>query len=237
MPGAKKIAAIVGAGPGLGAALAGRFGREGFALALIARSTDTLARLEEPLERSGATVLSVAADASQPKSVQNAFEQIHEGLGPPSVLIYNAGAYQVGGVLELTADRFEQAWKVSCFGAFLAVQQVLPAMLEAGGGTILFTGATASLRGSARFAGLAVGKFGLRALAQSLAREFAPRQIHVAHIVIDGGIDTPQARERAQNDAQRLAPEAIAEVYWQLHTQPSSAWTHELDLRPASEKF
>jgi NAD(P)-dependent dehydrogenase (short-subunit alcohol dehydrogenase family) len=128
---------------------------------------------------------------------------------------------------------------VNCLGGFLCAREVLPAMLESGRGTLLFSGATASLRGGARFSGLAVGKFGLRALAQSVAREFGPRGIHAAHVIIDGQIDTARVRSMmpGRDAASMLAPDAIAESYWQLHVQHPSAWTQELDLRPASEKF
>jgi NAD(P)-dependent dehydrogenase (short-subunit alcohol dehydrogenase family) len=147
------------------------------------------------------------------------------------VCIYNAGAYTLGGILELTPEQLESSWRIGCLGGLLMAQQVLPAMLERGRGTLLFTGATASLRGSARFAGLAVGKFGLRALAQSMAREFGPRGIHVAHVIIDGMIGT------GSGSPARLSPDAIAETYWQLHRQDPTAWTQEMDLRPAPEKF
>jgi len=136
-------------------------------------------------------------------------------------------------------ERFESAWRANCLGGFLAAREVLPAMLERGSGTILMTGATAALRGGARFAGLAVGKFGLRALAQSMAREFGPRGIHVAHFVIDGQIATPGALEGQPGRGEEtfLAPAAIAETYWQVHRQDPSAWSLEVDLRPHVEKF
>lgn len=167
------------------------------------------------------------------------FKQIRNAQGDPSVLIYNAGIFVQGGILELDPARFESAWRINCYGAFLTVREVLPAMCVAGSGTILFTGATAALRGGARFAGIAVGKFGLRALAQSVAREFGPRGIHVAHVVIDGQIGTPLAREREPERAEEtfVDPDAIAENYWTLYQQPRSTWTLELDLRPYLEKF
>ena len=179
------------------------------------------------------------ADASEAGSVSAAFSRLRTELGPPEVLVYNAGAFAMGGILELDVATFESAGKVGCLGGFLSAREVLPAMLERGRGTLLFTGATASLRGSARFAGLAVGKFGLRALAQSMAREFGPRGIHVAHVIIDGQIDTARVRAMmpGREASSLLAPDAIAESYWQLHQQHPSAWTQELDLRPASEKF
>jgi NAD(P)-dependent dehydrogenase (short-subunit alcohol dehydrogenase family) len=178
-------------------------------------------------------------DAGDADSVAAAFARVRDTLGDPAVLIYNAGSYAPGGILEIDPERFESAWRANCYGGFLAAREVLPAMLKAGAGTILYTGATAALRGGAGFAGLAVGKFGLRALAQSLAREFGPQGIHVAHVVIDGQIGTPAAHERQPERAEEtfLAPEAIAENYWQLYRQPPNAWTQELDLRPHVEKF
>lgn len=234
-----KVAVVMGVGPGLGAAIAHRFAREGFAVGLMARTSDQLAQIQLEIEKSGGSALSTTADVTDPASVEAAFEQVRSQLGAPEVFVYNAGVFQMAGILELTPERFEYCWKVNCFGAFVGVQQVLPAMVEQGRGTILLTGATGSLKGSARFAALAVGKFGLRALAQSLAREFASQGIHVAHIIIDGMINTPRVQAMASEREEHtlLSPEAIAQTYWQLHTQDATAWTLELDLRPAVEKF
>jgi NAD(P)-dependent dehydrogenase (short-subunit alcohol dehydrogenase family) len=145
----------------------------------------------------------------------------------------------MGGILEVSPEDFERCWKVGCHGAFLCAREVLPAMVERGAGTILLSGATAALRGSARFSCLAVGKFGLRALGQAMARELGERGIHVAHVIIDGQIDSEHVRSRSPHRpaSSFLAPDAIAETYWQLHAQHPTAWTQELDLRPASEKF
>ncbi|MEI2582430.1 SDR family NAD(P)-dependent oxidoreductase [Scytonema sp. PRP1] len=237
--GQSKVAVVLGVGPGLGAAVAHRFAREGFAVGLMARSSQQLTQIQSEIEQSGGKALSVTVDATDAASVKAAFEEVSSQLGSPEVFVYNAGAFKMAGILELTPEEFEQNWKVNCFGAFLAVQQVLPAMIERGGGTILLTGATAAVRGSAKFAALAVGKFGLRALAQSLAREFGSQGIHVAHIIIDGMINTPRVRAMAseREDNTLLAPEAIAQTYWQLYQQDATAWTLELDLRPAVEKF
>lgn len=234
-----KVAVVLGVGPGLGAAIAHRFAQEGFAVALMARNIDKLAPIQSDIKTSGGNALSVAVDATEPNSVKAAFEQVQSQLGHPDVFVYNAGAFQMAGILELTPEQFETNWKINCFGAFLGAQHVLPTMLERGQGTILLTGATAALKGSARFAGLAVGKFGLRALAQSLSREFGPQGIHVAHIVVDGLINTARVQSMApeQEDHTMLKPDAIAEMYWQLHSQDKTAWTLELDLRPAVEKF
>ncbi len=232
------VAVLVGLGPGLGRSVALRFAQEGFAIGIMARSQEKLAPVQAEIQQQG-SVLGVTADATDPNSMRAGFDQIQQQLGAPQVLIYNAGAFVMGGILDLTPAQFEHCWKTNCMGAFLAAQQVLPAMVERGQGTILLTGATAALRGSARFSGLAVGKFGLRALAQSLAREFAPQGIHVAHIVIDGQIDTPKLRARTpeREDHTLLNPDAIADTYWHLHRQDPTVWTLELDVRPAVEKF
>jgi NAD(P)-dependent dehydrogenase (short-subunit alcohol dehydrogenase family) len=235
----RKVAAVVGVGAGLGRALALRFGRGGFDVALLARSEDAMTAVRAEVEASGAGARAYACDATDEASVLDAFGHVQRDLGPPEVLVYNAGAFQMAGVLDLTPGDFERAWKTNCLGGFLAARAVLPRMLEHGRGTLLFSGATASLRGSARFAALAVGKFGLRALAQSMARELGPRGIHVAHVVIDGGIDTPRVRAMmgGRDASMLLSPTAIAESYYALHAQDSSAWSHEIDLRPSAEKF
>jgi NAD(P)-dependent dehydrogenase (short-subunit alcohol dehydrogenase family) len=232
-------AAVLGVGPGLGAAVARRFAREGFAVALIARKEESVAGVREEIEGEGGTALPVTADATDPPSVEAAFGRVHDEIGAPEVFVYNAGAFQMGGILEIPPDRFDECFRANCAGAFYAAQHVLPAMVEAGRGTILLTGATASLRGSARFSALAVGKCGLRALAQSMAREFGPQGIHVAHVIIDGQINTPRMREVSPNREEHtmLSADAIADTYWQLHAQDRTAWTLELDLRPAVESF
>ncbi len=234
-----RVAAVLGVGPGLGASVARRFAREGFAAALMARREESVAGVRQEIEGSGGTALPITADAADPGSVSAAFERVRSELGDPEVFVYNAGAFQMGGILEVSPEKFDECFKANCAGAFYAAQQVLPAMVEAGRGTILLTGATASLRGSARFSALAVGKFGLRALAQSMAREFGPQGVHVAHVVIDGQIDTPRVREMSpdREDDTMLSPEAIAETYWRLHGQHRTAWTLEMDLRPAVERF
>jgi NAD(P)-dependent dehydrogenase (short-subunit alcohol dehydrogenase family) len=233
------VAAVLGVGPGLGAAIARRFAREGFAVALMARREESMAAVREEIEDSGGEALPVTTDATDPDSVATAFERVRAELGDPEVFVYNAGAFQMGGVLEVSPDMFDECFKANCAGAFYAAREVLPAMVEAGRGTILLTGATASVRGSARFSALAVGKFGLRALAQSMAREFGPQGIHVSHIIVDGQINTPRIQEMSpdREDHTMLSPEAIAETYWQLHSQDRTAWTLELDLRPAVESF
>lgn len=229
-----KIAIVIGAGPGLGAAVARRFAREGFTVGVVARQRETV---EPTAQAIGGHAY--AADTTDAALVAALFAKIRRDLGTPDVLVYNASAFQMGGLLEVSPEDFERCWKVGCHGAFLCAREVAPAMIERGAGTILLTGATAALRGSARFSCLAVGKFGLRALGQSMARELGPQGIHVAHVVIDGQIDSPRTRAWSPDrpESSFLAPDAIAETYWQLHIQPRTAWTQEVDLRPASEKF
>lgn len=233
----KQVAVIVGVGPGLGFALVRRFAKAGMAVAMAARNREKLEQLlaKEPI----AGAKAYACDATDPSTVDRLFAQVDRDLGAPAVTVFNAGAFQPGGILEIEPAEFEQCWRIGCFAGFLVGQAAARRMVAAGHGTIVFTGATAALRGSARFANLAVPKFGLRALAQAMARELGPEGIHVAHVIIDGQIRSERyahlAAERGPDAL--LEPDAIAEMYYQLHAQPRSAWTLELDLRPWSEKF
>jgi NAD(P)-dependent dehydrogenase (short-subunit alcohol dehydrogenase family) len=223
------IAVIAGAGPGLGLALAQRFQRGGYKVALMARSD---ARLRALAASTGGGALAVACDLTDAAAVGAAFERVDRELGSPRCVVFNAGAFRPGGILEISPQDFEDCWRIGCLAGFLVGREAARRMVDRGG-SILFSGATASLRGGARFANLASPKFALRALAQSMARELAPRGVHVAHVVIDGQI---RAQAGGAPDAQ-LEPAAIAEAYFQLHAQPRSAWTLELDLRPWVEKF
>jgi NAD(P)-dependent dehydrogenase (short-subunit alcohol dehydrogenase family) len=229
----------MGVGPGLGAAVARRFGREGFTVGLLARRRESVEPVQKELASAGARSEIALADATDPKSVHAGVEKLIKAIGAPGVFVYNAGAFKMGGILDISPEEFDECWKANCAGAFYAAREVLPSMLEKKSGTILLTGATASLRGSARFSCLAVGKFGLRALAQSLAREFGPQGIHVAHVIVDGQIDLPRTRQMMPNRAPDtfLSPDAIAETYFQLHAQHPTAWALEIDLRPSLEKF
>lgn len=235
----QSCAAIVGVGPGLGAALAERFAAGGFAVALLSRSAPHRDAVAQRIAATGGSARGFDCDVSDPRSVATAFADVRRTLGDPAVLVYNAGVFAVGGLLELDPAKFEQAWRVNCYGGFLCAREVVPAMQTQRHGSVLFTGATGSLRGGARFSGLAVGKFGLRALAQSLAREFGPQGIHVGHVIIDGqiGSDAAHARSPDRPAEAFLDPHAIAEAFWQVHAQPRSAWTLELDLRPHIERF
>ena len=234
---AQEVAVVVGVGPGLGWALTKRFAQAGMRVVAAARDTRKLESLVSA--EAGLAVRFEACNATQPAEVANLFGTVERELGPPQLVVFNAGAYERGGILEITPEAFDRCWRVGCFGGFLVGQAAARLMVSAGTGTIIFTGATASLRGGAGFANLAVPKFGLRALAQSMARELGPKGIHVAHTIIDGQIESERYRPLAteRGPASLLPPDAIAETYYQLHRQPRGAWTHELDLRPWVEKF
>jgi len=233
----QEVAVVVGVGPGLGWALTKRFAQAGMRVVAAARDTRKLESLARAEARLGVRL--EACNATQPAEVANLFGTVERELGLPQLVVFNAGAYERGGILEITPEAFDRCWRVGCFGGFLVGQTAARLMVSAGSGTIIFTGATASLRGSAGFANLAVPKFGLRALAQSMARELRPKGIHVAHTIIDGQIESERYRSLAteRGPASLLPPDAIAETYYQLHRQPLGAWTHELDLRPWVEKF
>jgi NAD(P)-dependent dehydrogenase (short-subunit alcohol dehydrogenase family) len=230
----KPVAVVVGVGPGLGSAVARRFAAAGMTVALARRRAEALAGLAEEI---GATAY--ACDATERDSVEALFAAVDRDLGTPLVAVYNAGAYKPGGILEIEAADFERCWRIGCLGGFHVGQAAAKRMVEAGAGTIIFIGATAALPGSATFANLAVPKSWLRALAQSMARDLGPQGVHVAHTIIDGQIagERPGYRAEERGEDAVLAPEAIAEAYYQLHAQPRSAWTQELDLRPWVEKF
>ena len=239
-----KLAVIVGAGPGLGRALARRFGAAEMNVALAARNLARLENIAVECAGIGRGARAYACDATREADVGALFERVTADYGEPDVVIYNAGAFVQRSVLETSAEEFELCWRIGCLGGFLvgrAAARSMLARIERGGpgGTILFTGATASLRGSAGFHNLAVGKFGLRALAQSMARELHPRGIHVCHVVIDGRIRPATVVEHVGCEVgqEQLDPDAIAEAYFQLYRQVPCAWTHELDLRPSVERF
>ena len=237
--GEREIAIVVGVGGGLGAALSRRFAEAGMAVALAARSDRTTAALAAEIEGAGGRARGYACDATDEAAVIGLYDAVAADLGPPDLVVYNVGAYRRAAILEAEAADFERCWRVGCFGGFLVGREAARRMVPRGSGTVILTGATASLRGSAGFFNLAVGKFGLRALAQSMARELGPKGLHVAHVVIDGQIAGPYYAELAKErgpDA-LLAPAAIAEAYYGLHRQQRSAWTHELDLRPWVEPF
>jgi NAD(P)-dependent dehydrogenase (short-subunit alcohol dehydrogenase family) len=231
-----------GAGAGLGAALARRIAREGLHVFVAARDAERIASLAAAIRDAGGAASAVAADATRSDDVARLFDAA-AAAAVPELVVYNAGNAFVSPLLETSDEAFETVWRLGCFGGFLAGREAARRMLPRGSGTILFTGATASLRARPPFTTFAAAKAGLRAMAHGMAREAGPQGLHVAHVVIDGAIDgdqlnrrIPQLRERLGPDGM-LSPDAIAEAYWQLHRQPRSAWTLELDLRPYKESF
>jgi len=232
----RETAIVVGAGPGLGSALVRAFATEGYTVFAAARSASVLQGFD--IERAENRVVLADCDATEPTDIARLFDAA-EQHGPLAVAIFNAGAFVRSSILETEAADFERCWRVGCFAGFLVGQAAARKMVARGAGTILLTGATASLRGGNGFVNLASPKFGLRAVAQSMAREFGSQGIHVAHVIIDGQIRSPRYQHLvAERGADALLePEAIAQTYLTLHRQHRSAWTQELDLRPWSEKF
>ena len=227
-----KNALIVGAGEGLSASLARQFSREGIRVALAARSVEKLSAL---CSETGARAF--ACDATNADEVERLFGLVEREIGTPDVVIYNASGRSRGAFTDLVPAEVEQAITVSAFGGFLVAQQAARRMLSNKHGAILFTGASASVKGYAQSAPFAMGKFALRGLAQSMARELSPQGIHIAHFVIDGGIRSKARTEPAERPDSMLDPDEIAFSYWNVLQQPRSAWTWELELRPWVEKF
>jgi len=240
---AKEAALIIGAGDALGGAIARRFAREGFTACVVRRNGDKLAPLVEAIRAAGGDAVPFGADARKEEQMTALVERIEREHGPIAVAVFNIGANVRFPIRETTARVYFKVWEMACFAGFLMGREVAKVMVPRGHGTILFTGATASLRGRDGYAAFSSAKHALRALAQSMARELGPEGIHVAHTVIDGAIDTAFIRdnfpERYALKSQDgiLDPDAIAENYWQLHRQPRNAWTHELDLRPWREAW
>lgn len=243
----EKICAIVGAGDFIGRAIALRFAREGYTVFAGRRNGDKLAPLKAEIESMGGRCDIRALDARKEDEV-TVFMADAAAAGTLSAAIFNIGANVQFPILNTTERVFRKVWEMACYSGFLAGREAARHMIPAGSGSIFFTGATASLRGGAGYAAFASAKFGLRGIAQSMARELGPKGIHVAHLIIDAAVDTEWVRgmitERQGADAlgklgpdDLLDPAAVGETYWQLHTQPRSAWTHELDIRPYGEKF
>ncbi len=232
------VAAVLGVGPGLGAALARRFA-QGYAVAINARNAEYLRALAGELKAAGGQVLEVPADVGDRTQVEAAFKLIREQLGPPEVLLYNAGSGTWGTVTEITPEQYETAWRVNAYGAFLSAKAVAPEMIARSRGVMLFTGATAGMKAGPKSVAFGPAKFAMRGLAQALARDLGPKGIHVAWINVDGVIDIPGRRERFPQlkEEDLLKPDAIAETYWHLAHQDRSAWTMELEVRPFKEKF
>jgi NAD(P)-dependent dehydrogenase (short-subunit alcohol dehydrogenase family) len=227
-----KIALIVGAGAGLSASLARLFSREGIRVALAARSIEKLGAL---CTETGASAY--ACDTTKHEDVERLFGLVEREIGTPDLVVYNASGRSRGPFVELVPSEVEQAIAVSAFGGFLVAQEAAKRMLPDKKGAILFTGASASVKGYAQSAPFAMGKFALRGLAQSMARELSPQGIHVAHFVIDGGIRSTARPDPADRPDSMLDPDAIAESYWNVLQQPRSAWAWEMELRPWVERF
>ena len=234
---------VIGAGDATGGAIARRFAREGFVACVTRRTADKLEPLVAQIRADGGQAHGFGSDARKEEETIALVERIERDIAPIEVAVFNIGANVRFGITETTARVYFKVWEMACFGGFLMGREVAKAMLPRGRGTIIFTGATASLRGREGFAAFAGAKHALRALAQSMARELGPKGIHVAHAVIDGAIDTEFIRsnfpERYAMKAQQgiVNPESIAEAYWQLHAQPRDAWTHETELRPWTESW
>lgn len=227
-----KTALIVGTGAGLSASLARLFARHGLQVAMASRNPDSLAKLAE--ETAGVTF---ACEATEPEEVAALFDVVIATQGVPDIVVYNASARARGPVTDLDPADVARAIAVSGYGGFLVAQQAARHMVQRGSGAILLTGASASVKGYPNSSAFAMGKFALRGLAQSLARELSPKGVHVAHFVIDGGIRSAGRAEPADNPDSLLDPDAIAQTYWNVATQPRSAWTWEVELRPWVEKF
>jgi NADP-dependent 3-hydroxy acid dehydrogenase YdfG len=254
-PQSKPVIAIVGAGPGIGEAVARRFISQGFIAALLARTEDKLRTMVDGISTDfgSGTARYYITDLRIESQVQSSFALIRSELGPVSVLVYNAGARRVNGrsILDTTSEEFESFTKINLFGAFWSAKCVLPDMLSARKGTIIFTGATGSLRGSAGLSSFSPGKFGLRSLAQVITREYQANGIHCAHLVVDGPVDgkliggvTRRKWERegekeklGEVDRYIMQPGDLAGIYWFLYEQPRSTWTHELDVRAQKESM
>lgn len=230
----RPVLVIAGAGEGLAASIATTFAQGGYDIVGLARSDRSAQHLTRLVREAGGTYLHATCDLAQPEQVGAALRPHVERIG---VLVHNAAAFVMKPFAETTPAEFENAWRVANLGAFVVSQIVLPHMVARGAGTVIFTGATAALRGGAKFAAFASAKFALRGLAQALAREYGPQGVHVAHVVIDGMIDSATTDRRAGPGSQRMDPAAIARAYLYLAEQHPSAWTHELDLRPSAERF
>ena len=251
----KKVCLVIGAGDATGGAVAKRFASEGYVACVTRRTLDKLQPLLDDIHKAGGVAHGFGSDARKEDEVIALIDHIESSIGPIDVLVFNIGANSPNSILTETARRYTKMWEKACLAGFLNGREVAKRMVsrekdtdqETSGishrGTIIFTGATASLRGSANFAGFSGGKMALRGLAQSMARELGPLGIHVAHTIIDGAIDTEFIRTlfpdkyALKEQGGILNPDHIADAYWMLHQQPRDAWTHELDLRPYMEKF
>jgi NAD(P)-dependent dehydrogenase (short-subunit alcohol dehydrogenase family) len=236
----------VGAEQGLGAAVCRRFAKDSHHVLVAGRSATKIEQIARSIGTAGGSAEPVLTDATSEGDVVRLFDRAMapgKGLDPADVVVFNAGNNQRVDFREITAQAFEDFWRVGCFAGFLVGREAARRLVPLGRGTVVFTGASGSLRGKPGFAQFAAAKAGLRMIAQSMAREYGPQGLHVAHVVIDGGISGHRLRSRAPDLIEQrgedglLGIDAIAETYWQIHRQPRSAWTHEVDLRPFKEPF
>jgi NAD(P)-dependent dehydrogenase (short-subunit alcohol dehydrogenase family) len=243
---ATAIVVGVGAERGLGAALCRRFAMEGYHVLVAGRTSSKIEQVVRTIVTAGGSSEPIVADTTSEQDVARLFDRAMApgpGRSPADLIVYNAGNNRKLDFRETSAEMFEDFWRVGCLGGFLVGRETARRLVPLGRGTLIFTGASASLRGKPGFAHFAAAKAGLRAIAQSMAREYGPHGLHVAHVVIDGGIDGERLRRRLPRSVEErgedglLAIDAIAEAYWRLHRQPRSAWTHEIDLRPFKESF
>ena len=238
-----KVALVIGAGVATGGAVAKRFAKEGYVACMARRKGDRLEGLIQEIEEAGGKAYGYSCDATQEQEVIDLIEKIESEVGPIEVACYNAAVGAGHSIMDFPADVYERVWRINTFGAFLMGREVSKRMNERGRGTILFTGATSALRGKAGLAAFAGSKHALRALTESMARELFPKNIHVAHIIIDGPIDTPLIRKNMPKVFEErpadgvLLPDDIAETYWTIHCQPRSAWLSETTLRPWVEPW
>jgi NAD(P)-dependent dehydrogenase (short-subunit alcohol dehydrogenase family) len=241
MPMSRPVCAIVGAGEGLGRALAGKFATEGFDIALISRSENGSSAAAKAAAEADATVNFFAADATKPETIEKALAKAAAKMGDVEALIYNArGEFTRREPLEMTYAELDDIYRVEVVGAFAAAKSVLPAMRQRGRGSVMFSSATAALRGSASHPLYAIGKFGLRALSQSLAKAYSKDGVHIVHVRLDCDLDVPYMREAYGdrfNSENMAKPDDVAEAYWWAHKQPKSAWSNEIELRPYTEKW
>jgi NAD(P)-dependent dehydrogenase (short-subunit alcohol dehydrogenase family) len=243
---AEGVALLIGAGDAIGAAVARRFAAGGYRICIARRDAEKSRAVVDAIAAAGGRAQAVSVDCRREAEVEALFARVEQEQGPIALCLYNAGANTGAPLLETSSTLFARVWELACYGGFLAGRAAARHMLPRGRGSILYTGATASLRGGAGFAAFASAKFGLRMLAQSMARELGPKGLHVAHLVIDGAIDSPAIHQRMRNrggDPGQLPPDSmintatVAEAYWFLHHQPRDGWSHELDLRGFAERW
>lgn len=239
-----KVALVIGAGDATGSAVARRFAEEGYYACLVRRNGDKLIPIVTEMQEAGLQAQGFGVDARKEEQVEELINTIESSIGPIEVFVFNIGANVPSSILDETAQKYFKIWEMACFSAFLTGRAVAQRMVQRERGTMIFTGATASVRGGAHFAAFAGAKHALRALAQSMARELGPRGIHVVHSIIDGIIDTQFAQdllganfETRKNDQGIINPKHIADSYWHVHSQEKDCWTHELDMRPYNERW